>query len=82
MDSLVVVEEFKDLFVCLIAESAEEVGYRHFASSVDSDGDDIGGVGLEFNPCAAVGDNGGVVERLACGIDGACVVGARRPHEL
>ena len=91
-----VVEQFEDRFVALPIEAevrarqrAHERGDVNLAVLVDADADRAFGfvvlgavVGFEFDPGAAVGNNGCVVGWARVGIDVLVVVDAGRTHEL
>ena len=81
-DALVAVEQLEDFFIRAVAEGADEERDRHLARAVNADPDDVAGIRLELDPCAAVRDDRRVVELLARRVDGLAVVSTRRAHEL
>ena len=81
--AVIIAEQLEDLRVGLKADGADELGDGELAVFIDADPEDLVGVGLVFEPCAAIGDDGGGQQwEVGLEVDLLAVVDAGGTDEL
>ena len=76
------VEQFQNLNVGFKVEGAQEIRQWHFSGTVDTHRNRAGRIGFEFNPRAAIGNDGCVEDIFARHIDSLVIVTAGASDQL
>ena len=76
------IEKVKDELIGIKIESAKKERDRHFASTIDTNGDIRRRIGFEFNPSTAIGNDSGGENVLTGLVDSFIVIRAGRANEL